>query len=178
MSTAKYRDYFDIDDQYFPCVDEAAIRAGVDWKKFYPHETFIRLLKDVEHVLSRQEKKSVWIEGAYGTGKSHAALTLKKILDASDDDLKEYFDRYDLPQDLLNQFRGHKNGKILTAHRYASGSIRGDRDLILAVQDSIRQSLLDAKVEYKGENTLKESVIAWLSDPLNKKYFYSLLLLC
>ncbi|MDD4510532.1 MAG: hypothetical protein PHY23_06505, partial [Oscillospiraceae bacterium] len=177
MSTAKYRDYFDIDDQYFPCVDEAAIRAGVDWKKFYPHETFVRLLKDVERVLSRQEKKSIWIEGAYGTGKSHAALTLKKILDASDDDLKEYFDRYDLPQDLLKKFRGHKSGKIVTAHRYASGSIHGDRDLILAVQERIRHGLLDAKVEYKGENTLKESVIAWLNDPLNKNYFNSLLLL-
>ena len=41
----KYCDYFDINERYFPCVDESAINSGADWTDTYPHETFIELLK-------------------------------------------------------------------------------------------------------------------------------------
>ena len=34
------------------------------------------------------------VEGAYGTGKSHAALTVKSLLEASDDEVRAYFDDY------------------------------------------------------------------------------------
>ena len=82
MNLPKYRSYFSIDEDYFPAVNEDLINKGkVDWKKFYPHETFAKLLEDTVSVLTRQEKLSIWVEGAYGTGKSYAVLTLKKILD-------------------------------------------------------------------------------------------------
>lgn len=44
---AKYREYFDIDPEYFPQVNKDIIESQPDlWKKFYPHETFVRLVKD------------------------------------------------------------------------------------------------------------------------------------
>ena len=101
----KYRDYFDIDPEYFPQINEKVINNNPDiWKKFYPHETFIKLLKDTVSVLSRKQKVSIWVEGAYGTGKSHAVLTLKKLLEASPEDTKAYFDKYpdQLSNDLYN----------------------------------------------------------------------------
>jgi hypothetical protein len=174
----RYHDYFDIDPKYFPCVDDSALRAGVDWTAFFPHETFVELLKETERVLSRQNKVSIWIEGAYGTGKSYAAWALKKILEASNDELNAYFARYpkNLSNDLLNKLLGHKaGGKIVVAHRYASSSIRGDRDLILAVQESVRNALEAAKVADKGSTTLKESVVKWIEKPANKGYFNTLL---
>jgi hypothetical protein len=171
----KYCEYFEVDDKYFPCIDDSAINAGVDWTKTYPHETFVKLLRNVESMLSRTNgKRSVWIEGAYGTGKSRCAYTLKKILDVSEEELRTYWERYDalkkLP-DLLNKLLGHKAKKIVTAHRYASGGIYSTRDLLLAVQDSIKTALISANVDYLGEKTLKDSVIAWLEDPLNKSHF-------
>ena len=30
-TNTKYREYFDIDDRYFPCIDAAAIDAGAPW---------------------------------------------------------------------------------------------------------------------------------------------------
>lgn len=51
----KYRDYFDIDPEYFPQINEKVINNNPDiWKKFYPHETFVKLLKDTVSVLSRK----------------------------------------------------------------------------------------------------------------------------
>ena len=45
----KYRDYFDIDPEYLAQINEAEIESHPDlWKKFYPHETFVKLIKDTD----------------------------------------------------------------------------------------------------------------------------------
>ena len=97
---AKYREYFDIDPEYFPQVNKDIIESQPDLK----------------------QKVSLWVEGAYGTGKSHAVLTLKKLLEASEEDTKQYFEKFQdqLSNDLFNSFQQIKSGeqKILTVHRY------------------------------------------------------------
>lgn len=175
----KYRDYFNIDPEYFPQINEKVINDNPDiWKKFYPHETFVKLLKDTVSVLSRKQKVSIWVEGAYGTGKSHAVLTLKKLLETSPEDTKAYFDKYpdQLSNDLYNQFQQLKTGdqKILTVHRYGSSKIHDDDSLVFAIQDSIQHALKDNKMD-TTEVALKDSVIRWINDPLNKDYFNKLL---
>ena len=86
----KYRDYFNINPDYFPQVNLKIINDNPNlWKMFYPHETFVRLLKDSISVISRKQKVSLWVEGAYGTGKSHAVLTLKKLLEAGEENKKK-----------------------------------------------------------------------------------------
>lgn len=173
----KYRSYFDIDEEYFPQVTEDLINKGkIDWKKFYPHSTFVKLLSNMLSVLTRQQKLSVWVEGAYGTGKSHAVLTLKKLLDATEEEMKEYFERHSLSMDLYNKFQGVKSqGEILTVHRYGSSSIYNDRDLIIAIQESITNELTRRGIQNKGEVALKNAVIDWLSDDAHKKFFDELI---
>lgn len=168
-----YRHYFDIDPDYFPAVNEAVINSKPDmWKKFFPHETFVKLLRNTVSVLDRKQKLSIWVEGAYGTGKSHAVLTEKKLLDASAEDTKEYFERYRLDMDLYKNLQRIKNsGRILTVHRYGSSNIYGDNDLVLAIQESVERALVEAGIENKGKDSLRESVIRYLSDIENKQSF-------
>ena len=133
-----YRNYFDIDPDYFPAVNEAVITQKPElWKKFFPHETFVRLIKTTVAMLDRKQKLSLWVEGAYGTGKSHAVLTLKRLLDAPEAETRAYFEKYQLDADLCNSFQRIKNsGRILTVHRYGSSNIHGDQDLVLAIQEA------------------------------------------
>ena len=175
----KYREYFDIDEEYFPQVNDSAIAAASPdfWTHTYPHYTFIEMLNNMERVLARQEKRSLWIEGAYGTGKSQCAYALKKILEVPEEELRAYWDRYEplkKKTDLLEKLIGHKQKGIMTAYRYASGMIDSPRALFLAVQETLKASLEAANL-YSGENTLKECVIAWIDKPSNKLYFDSLL---
>lgn len=175
----KYIEYFNIDKDFFRCIDQEAICKSPElWKKTYPHPTFVALLKNVERMLAGS-KSPVWVHGAYGTGKSQCAYALKRILEVPEAELREYWedDRYkhvlqtNANKDLLSRLLGHKERKIVAAYRYASGGINGTRDLLLAVQDSVKAALVEAGVSYQGENTLRDSVIAWLEDPLNKKHF-------
>lgn len=175
----KYREYFDIDERYFPCIDDAAINAGALWESTYPHSTFIEMVAETERALARQnDGRSLWIEGAYGTGKSQCAYALRKILEVPEDELRTYWSRYEplkKKTDLLEKLIGHKKKGIVVAHRYASGGIMSTRDLFFAIQESVKSALVKQNVSYLGENTLKESIIAWLEDTDHKLMFNSLL---
>lgn len=178
MASKKYCEYFDVNESYFPCIDESAINAGAPWETTYPHETFIDLLNSAEKMLGGTTNRSIWIHGAYGTGKSQCAYALKKILEVPNDELRAYWDRYEpLKKNkvLLEKLIGHKEQGVLTAYRYASGSITSPQLLFLAVQESIRAALDAVPGSYKGENTLKESVIAWLTDSSHNAFVNSLL---
>lgn len=168
-----YKNYFDIDENYYASVSEELIAGGfVDWNSFYPHSTFVRLLQDTANILRREQKRSIWVEGAYGTGKSHAVLTLKKILDAPKEEVLKYFTNNDLDMDLFNKIQGaKKQGEILTIHRLGSATIKGDNALVMAIQESIKRAIVEKGLEFKCEDSLKDSIIKWLSDNTNATNF-------
>jgi len=178
MKMTVYKDYFQIDPEYFPCVNESAINAGLKWDEFYPHATFIELLQKSERMLSKQEKRSIWISGAYGTGKSYAAFALNRLLTATSEEVEAYFNKYDAlaahRTDLMQKLLATKSkGRILTCYRYASSSIYNSNDLIIVIQELIAKAVEKAELKYTGTNTLKQGILTWLSDERNEQYFNS-----
>ena len=171
--TATYRHYFDIDPDFFPAVDATVIKKNPDlWKKFYPHDSFVKLLKDTINVLTRKQNLNIWVQGAYGTGKSYAVHTLKCLLDANEDETRGYFETFNLDSDLCNKFISAKSqGKVVTVHRYGSSSINGDADLFLAIQESIEAELVRCGIDNQATVSMREAVIKYLSDDENKQSF-------
>ena len=41
VQNLKYCEYFDVNEKYFPCIDESAINSGAAWDTTYPHQTFV-----------------------------------------------------------------------------------------------------------------------------------------
>lgn len=179
MSDKKlYNDYFAIDPKYYAAVDEELIKTGkVKWEVFYPHETFVKLLEKTHTMLSGKDSRSLWVEGAYGVGKSHAALTVKSLLEATDDEIRAYFQNYGLNMDLCQKLITDKNsGKLITVHRMGSASIRSDQDLILAMQYSISTALKSHGINNRGESALRGAALKWLEEKdANREYFNSLI---
>ena len=178
LNNLKYCEYFDVNEKYFPCIDESAINAGASWTNTYPHESFIQLLNYTEKMLGGSTNRSLWIHGAYGTGKSQCALALRRILEVPEKELRDYWEMYEPLRKnatLLEKIIGHKEQGIVTAYRYASGSISTPQQLFMAVQESIKQAMSSQKKYDMGENTLKESVIAYLEKKANNNYVTELL---
>lgn len=178
VQNLKYCEYFDVNEKYFPCIDESAINSVAAWDTTYPHQTFIDLLNRTEKMLSGNTNRSIWIHGAYGTGKSQCAYTLKKLLEVPEAEVRNYWNKFEpLKKNpvLLEKLIGHKAQGIVTAYRYASGSISTPQQLFFAVQESIKKALDVHEVSYKGENSLKESVISWLEDPIHNQFIDALL---
>ena len=168
-----YREYFNIDPEYFPQVDKKLIAEKPDlWKKFWPHPTFVQLLKAMVDVLERKQKLSMWVDGAYGTGKSHAVFTLKKLIEASDEETTAYFEKYGLDNFLCKKLLNQKNeGKILVCHRYGSSDIQSDTDLIVAMQEGIEKALTEAGIENTANTSLKNSLIRFFENEENRQSF-------
>ena len=168
-----YRDYFNIDPEYFPQVDKRIIDQQPElWKKFYPHPSFVQLLKSMVDVLERKQKLSVWVDGAYGTGKSHAVFTLKKLIDASEEETTAYFEHYHLDNFLCKKLLNVKSeGKILVCHRYGSSDILSDTDLIVAIQDGIEKALDEAGIENSASVSMKKALIRYFENEENKQSF-------
>ncbi len=161
----KYCNYFDVDELYYPCINEYAINNGAQWNITYPHEAFISLLTEFENMLGGRTKRSLWIYGAYGTGKSQCAYTLKKLIDVSEDEVRAYWDKFEplkKENNLLEKIIGHKKRRIIAAYLYASGEISSAKLLFFTIQQSIKKALIENNVDYLGENTLKDNIIAWL----------------
>lgn len=179
MPSNKYREYFDIDPMYFPQINDSSIAEDPEcWKRTYPHPTFIEMLRTFERCLARQEKRSLWIQGAYGVGKSQCAYTLERLLGVPEEELRLYWTAkaFEHQADLLEKLIGHRNkgGGILTVYRYATTDVASPRHFYLEIQKSVRHALRD-KGLYEGEQALKESVIAWIEKPANKNWFNELL---
>lgn len=168
-----YREHFNIDPEYFPQVDKKLIEEKPDlWKKFWPHPTFVQLLKAMVDVLERKQKLSMWVDGAYGTGKSHAVFTLKKLIEASDEETTAYFEKYGLDNFLCKKLLNQKNeGKILVCHRYGSSDIQSDTDLIVAMQEGIEKALTEAGIENTANTSLKNSLIRFFENEENRQSF-------
>ena len=181
MPAQRYSQYFNIDEKYYAVVTKELIDEGkVKWEGFYPHDTFVQLLRQVVDMLSGKETKSIWVEGTYGTGKSHASLTVKCLLEASDDEVRAYFRDYGLSEDLCNKFLAARSedisGKLIVVHRIGSSNIKNDDDLVWAVQDSISQALIKAGVERAAAGTMKDAMLAWVNEKsANKNYLASLI---
>ncbi|MBR2215718.1 MAG: hypothetical protein IJ849_08180 [Selenomonadaceae bacterium] len=177
MARQVYRDYFDIDSRYYAAVTPELVEEGkVSWKSFYPHETFVKLLKEVNTVLNHKDTRSIWIDGAYGTGKSHAVFTLKKMLEASGAELEAYFAEFGLSSDLCQQIiTGRDAGKLVIAERTGSSDIHSDQDLIFAVQQRVMAALREAGIGEEGEAALSQAALKWLEKVSNRKYFAELM---
>lgn len=171
-----YFEFFVIDEGYYPEINESSIKDPKNkWQSTFPHDDIVELLKFLERALSRADKKSLWLEGSYGTGKSRIIWMIQNLLSCSEADFDNYFDEYDKLReeiDLRERLRSIRNAKVVTACRYATGDITSTQKLIFAVFDSLTASLKRVGYKFDGAKTLRGKIVDWLeSDKANLDLF-------
>ena len=172
----KYFEYFEIDEGYYPEINESSIKDPKNkWQRTFPHKDIVELLRMTERALSRADKKSIWLEGSYGTGKSQILWMMQNLLSCTEEEFDAYFDEYDNLRgevDLRERLRTLRRGKIVTASRYATGDITSTQKLIFAVFESLTAALKRKGYKFDGAKTLRGKIAGWLeSDMANLEMF-------
>lgn len=181
-SQSNYSEFFTVDESYYPEINPDSIKGDADgWMKTWPHPTFIELLEKTERMLAREargKKHCIWVQGAFGTGKSRVIWTVKELLSCPEEKFNAYFDEFhdlQVKKDLRDKLLAHKHGKIVTAFRYSSGDISNTRKLIMAIYESVSDALKKAGCDYRGNRTIRGRIAAWLEDEEKQQIFQIML---
>lgn len=165
-----YADYVKVNKNFVPVFDASMDKKYPShWLSFYPHDTFKVILSDLIGSLegdSSEKRRSLWVSGSYGTGKSFASFTLKHIIEDDLDLVKSYFEKYHISTALFNRLENLRNqDNILVVNRSSSGNIVGNNQLFTAVAESIKSGLKDKGYTYIGGRTLYDKILDILQDP-------------
>ena len=80
---AKYSTYIELSPHYESVVDiKSELRHPDMWQEYIVHEDMkaaIEAICDSLKYEDEDKRRSFWIHGAYGTGKSYAAIVLKHL---------------------------------------------------------------------------------------------------
>lgn len=127
---------------------------GGEWTNFIPNEQFNGILQKVIGSVSNKvvdEHRSFWLEGTYGTGKSHAAAVIKHLLCDPIEDIDTYIkdeygaDKYSIIRESLYALR--KQTRLFPVAMNSTCSISTGEDLPLQIQLHVCQALADAKID-------------------------------
>ena len=155
-----YRDYFKISEDYAPCMTREAInREPRTWLQFYPHETFVKLLRDLLACMNGGNK-SVWLTGAYGTGKSHAALVLQKLFMDDASRVNEWLEhRKELvPEAVRAALNTLRSNRVLAVFDTKSDGLKTPEQFLVRIENSIIQALKDNNYQIPAFGSLDKII--------------------
>ncbi len=136
------------------------------WKQFITNEKFESNLKEIVNAftsLTSDQHKSIWVQGTYGTGKSHSTSVIKHLLSDDLDDIKDYIDKLANPQlkAMLLNFR--KKERVFPVVLKGTYSIVDTEELKYTIQRAVVSQLADAKISVTVKSDF-QAVIEMLED--------------
>jgi hypothetical protein len=120
------------------------------WKQFVPTRQFNELLSTIIDAVSSniaEKKKSVWIKGTYGTGKSHASAVVMHLLCNDLNEIADYIEDRILLAELksrLLSFRKSKHLFSVVLKGTEDGKIYDMRSFRLTLERIIKEGLRKA----------------------------------
>lgn len=140
---AFYKDYFGIRPDYAPCMTLADINKTPDtWLGFYPHESFVEILRELLNSLEGGSK-TLWITGAYGTGKSHASLVLQKLFTDDEERVLRWLAlrKSLIPEPVHKGLLARRGGKTLVVYDVNSDGVDAKNQFLMRLQRGITKAL-------------------------------------
>lgn len=164
-----YKDFIKVDPNFIPVFSKNSDKTYPDkWQSFYPHASFKDILNKVVETLEKgNETKdhSIWMSGAYGTGKTYASFVIKHILEDDIESIEPYFNQNNM-QALFARVKGIRaKGKILVVQKSASAGIDKQNKLFNAIIEAVKDALKTGGYSYTGSISLLDKVITTLKDP-------------
>lgn len=124
-----------------------------EWKNFIPNEQFNEILQRVITSVSNKmvdEHRSFWLEGTYGTGKSHASAVIKHLLCDPVEEIKDYVnaeyggDKYAILRQSLYDLRD--STRLFPVTMYGLNHIAHRDDMSVQVQSAVCKALNEAGI--------------------------------
>lgn len=134
----KYNEFMHINEDFIPVFDLENEEADQYWSLFIPNDKFRDILSSaIDSLNPTNQKNPIWLQGTYGTGKTHATSVIKHLL--CDETLPEYDLEDNQLTAKLNNFR-NKN-KVFPVVLKGTSSIGDSRRFTFTIQNAVKKAL-------------------------------------
>ena len=140
---AFYKDYFGIRPDYAPIMTRANIdKSPETWLAFYPHDSFVEILRELLKSLNGG-KKTLWITGSYGTGKSHASLVLQKLFTDDEARVQKWLElrKAQIPDPVRKGMLERRGKKTLVVYDVNADGVDAKNQFMMRLQCGITKAL-------------------------------------
>ena len=168
---AKYSQYIEISPDYESVVDLSSEQRHPDmWMSYIVHEDMADAIDKITQSLKNENKdarRSFWIHGSYGTGKSYAAIVLKHLFEDKEDKIRRFMANPKLLPYREKFCALRRKGEYLVVWKSGCSEIRTGVQLIMEAEVAIRTRLQEKFGDnaYLGENSTLDAVKERLNDP-------------
>lgn len=156
----KYSDIVGL-QEYFQPIYSMEHESHEYWKRFIPNDQFYEILNTTMIALSstdQKHKKSLWIQGAYGTGKSHASAVIKHMLWDEIETFKDYLNSFNHDQLVGKVTNYRKENRILPVVLVGCGSITNNRTFALEIEKAVKKSLQKVKIKVETKSDFERMI--------------------
>lgn len=140
---AFYKDYFGVRPDYAPCMTLADInKLPETWLGFYPHDSFVDIMRELLKSLEGGHK-TLWITGAYGTGKSHASLVLQKLFTDDEARVQKWLTqrKAQIPEPVRKALLTRREEKTLVVYDVNADGVDAKNQFLMRLQRGVTKAL-------------------------------------
>jgi len=135
----KYNEIIGLND-YFQAAYDLTNEIGDYWKQFIPNSKFFEAIRGVLNSLE-SEKKSLWLQGTYGTGKSHATAVIKHLLFEDTDQIKEFIENFQDIQIKTKLLSFRKKNRVFPVVLKGLSNVIDNRTFALVIEKAVKEAL-------------------------------------
>jgi hypothetical protein len=167
----RYSDILSLNDQFIDTFD-LVNESESYWKTFVPTERFITILKAVIDSIDTQspkDRKSFWVIGSYGSGKSHASSVVKHLLSDDQKSIDDFLSsRFANNLQLTSRLRDiRKRKRFFPVVIKGSSGISDSRDFAFTIQKAVAKAL-----DKSGINMVRETEFSKAIKYINNNNLY------
>lgn len=168
----KYNSYLEINPTFESVVDiDADERNPALWREYIVGDDMVSLMENVCRSLGNETpdaRRSFWINGSYGTGKSYAGIVVKHLFEEDPDTVEDFLKKNGRLSQFKNRFMKCRTDKnYLVVWKTGCTGIRSGDMMLIEAEQAIRSNLVKVfgdKAELGGASLL-ESVKEKINDP-------------
>lgn len=173
MPSKKYNEFIEINPSFESVVDIDADQRNTNlWREYIVGEDMEKLMEVLCRSINKEEidsRRSFWIEGNYGTGKSYAALLIKHLMEEKADVIDSFLSQNSRLAQFRNRvmkFRAKEKGDFLVIWKTGC-TARDQNSMLMEIEKAIRGELdkkFGDRADY-GDISLQDSVTYAINNP-------------
>lgn len=156
----KYNEIVGLNDYFQPAYD-LTNEVGNYWKQFITNDKFFDVLRGVLTSLGGQrpdERKSIWLQGTYGTGKSHATAVIKHLLFDPKNEVEEFIGNFGDTQLKSRILNLRDKLRVFPVILKGTSNITDNRTFALVIERAVKNALKQSEIEISTKSDFEKMI--------------------